>query len=476
MLIFLFLIAAFNISSSTPILPSLDPLDPPLPFTAFSHEGVLQCINPARQRTMQDIVWSCLATIFACTWVAVHPNVPDPCDSKWTVLKQRIMIMIYAILCPEFVMMWALRQRIGAARHMEQYNQEFHETKGGPWTLTHGFLLEMRGLRKYKDGNFLGSVEEPGYRFLDPGGSGRQLNGYFDMTEEEINDKSKGDFVTKLLVVFQTTWFILQCLARLTNHLPVTNLEAVTLGFASLNIITYALWWNKPQNMHIAIPIHVHSQAIGPLCEGCSSLLEKKEEPEENVVSPTNGGFLSGAIRGIEQFRQQIVHACSKMPLLPRNWRFADFIRRLSFIGRPIQTFVSMFFGTSIFQMSPAFYASQFDSCKVCVPFCLIATGFGCLHLIPVWTSGSPYYLEKVLWQISTSVIIIQPVLMLGGRLLSINLSSRLCSALVRVVFIGGLGYVIAHVILIVLALTSLRNLPPGAYQSITWTTFIPHL
>ena len=34
------------------------------------------------------------------------------------------------------------------------------------------------------------------------------------VTREEIQDKSKGDAVTKALVVLQTTWFLLQCAAR----------------------------------------------------------------------------------------------------------------------------------------------------------------------------------------------------------------------------------------------------------------------
>lgn len=29
-------------------------------------------------RTISAIVWSCVATLVACTWASVHPNVPDP--------------------------------------------------------------------------------------------------------------------------------------------------------------------------------------------------------------------------------------------------------------------------------------------------------------------------------------------------------------------------------------------------------------
>ena len=27
-------------------------------------------------RTRFDIVWTCVTTLFICTWVAIHPNIP----------------------------------------------------------------------------------------------------------------------------------------------------------------------------------------------------------------------------------------------------------------------------------------------------------------------------------------------------------------------------------------------------------------
>jgi hypothetical protein len=36
--------------------------------------------------------------------------------------------------------------------------------------------------------------------------------------------------------------------------------------------------------------------------------------------------------------------------------------------------------------------------------------------------------------------------------------------------------YVVARVVLLVQAFMTLRSLPPGAYQTVHWTTFIPHI
>ncbi|KAF8188005.1 hypothetical protein BJ912DRAFT_407946 [Pholiota molesta] len=76
------------------------------------------------QRTVNDIVISCLATIFACTWSAVHPNIPAVTDSAWTCFKRQVTTTICALLAPELMTMWAMRQRLAAKRIRDQYNTD----------------------------------------------------------------------------------------------------------------------------------------------------------------------------------------------------------------------------------------------------------------------------------------------------------------------------------------------------------------
>ena len=81
------------------------------------------CNDLAHCRTIWNIVWSCLVTIFSCTWVAVHPNVP--CLKKreangwieryiWNPLlsfvEHRLPLFICALFVPEYVLAWAIRQ------------------------------------------------------------------------------------------------------------------------------------------------------------------------------------------------------------------------------------------------------------------------------------------------------------------------------------------------------------------------------
>jgi hypothetical protein len=127
MLFFLLLVAGIQSSSTVPV-PSTpaDHDDFGMTFTVLGRE-LPDCVNPARYRTLQEVIISCLATIFACTWVALHPNVPNPEYSQWRRLKRKVAMMACAIIAPEFVTIWALRQRIGAAKHRDKYNETFRE-------------------------------------------------------------------------------------------------------------------------------------------------------------------------------------------------------------------------------------------------------------------------------------------------------------------------------------------------------------
>ena len=88
-----------------------------------------RCNNLGHCRTIWNIVWSCLVTIFSCTWVAVHPNIPCPKKRKangwiqrcvWNPLlsfaEHRLPLFISALLVPEYVLAWAIRQFLRARK------------------------------------------------------------------------------------------------------------------------------------------------------------------------------------------------------------------------------------------------------------------------------------------------------------------------------------------------------------------------
>jgi len=67
-------------------------------------------------RTLGSIIWSCLATVFACTWIAIHMNIPGPDDGRLKIALRKLGVMVLAVIAPEAVVAWAMRQWVVARR------------------------------------------------------------------------------------------------------------------------------------------------------------------------------------------------------------------------------------------------------------------------------------------------------------------------------------------------------------------------
>jgi hypothetical protein len=84
------------------------------------------------------------------------------------------------------------------------------------------------------------------------------------LTARQIHDKSKGNAISKGLVMLQVAWFIMQLITRAIYHIETTQLEVGTLAFAVLNFLTYAVWWYKPLNVECPHPVYWKSTKSKP--------------------------------------------------------------------------------------------------------------------------------------------------------------------------------------------------------------------
>ena len=87
--------------------------------------------NKFIQRSTWNIICSCFATLFACSWVAIHPNIPAKSDSSIRRFSRHLMIMAYMLIIPEAVIYWAARQW-WAARNIAKK----HQGVPFPWDLS----------------------------------------------------------------------------------------------------------------------------------------------------------------------------------------------------------------------------------------------------------------------------------------------------------------------------------------------------
>jgi len=59
------------------------------------------CNDVHNCRTLWSIIYSCLATIFACTWVSYHPDIPDRTHTRWRIRVTRLLTVLISFLVPE---------------------------------------------------------------------------------------------------------------------------------------------------------------------------------------------------------------------------------------------------------------------------------------------------------------------------------------------------------------------------------------
>lgn len=73
----------------------------------------------------------------------------------------------------------------------------------------------------------------------------------------DIEDKSKGDFLAKMLVCVQVICVVGQAVERKAAGYPISLLEVHTMVHVVCALIMYALWWKKPLNVQRPTRVHL---------------------------------------------------------------------------------------------------------------------------------------------------------------------------------------------------------------------------
>lgn len=97
-----------------------------------------------------------------------------------------------------------------------------------------------------------------------------------EVSEEEINDRSKGDILSKGIALLQISWFIVQLIARTRQHLTITEIELTTAALAGLNSIMYLFWWSKP--LDVRCPIAIRTKELERLLVAKKGQAEMEED------------------------------------------------------------------------------------------------------------------------------------------------------------------------------------------------------
>ena len=311
------------------------------------------------------------------------------------------------------------------------------------WSKTHGFFIIMGGFHLFKRGLKRTSDVEPisheediplhplaaidlyGNNTLDI-----DFSSFSVPTEAEIKDRGKSDWLAKTLVVLQTSWFVMQCIARAVERLPVTHLEIVTLGYAAVNFVIYVFWWNKPLNVDRPVRVFQKSDVEEPISEA------RRSASENTIIDFIIGGQ-------------------------DENVNLSHEVR------------------------VPRFWANSAENDFITADFIVLAVGacFGAIHCI-AWHFSFPTHTELLIWRISCVAITAIPIYIFLMGYLSKWLDKTDFETAIGIIavvgiislFPAGLLYIVARIFTLALAFTSLRELPHGAFDTVHWTTFIPHV
>jgi len=78
--------------------------------------NVSSCTDLHKCRTPWGLVYSCLSTLFACVWIAIHPNIPAQHGSTWGARLYSARLAALSLIFPEVLVTVAAVQFLAARR------------------------------------------------------------------------------------------------------------------------------------------------------------------------------------------------------------------------------------------------------------------------------------------------------------------------------------------------------------------------
>lgn len=407
-----------------------------------------------------DILWSCLFTIFLCSWTALHLNLRSPSESRWAYNLRKVRWMAQTLAGPEFVVWLTCGQRYEAKLSVKV----FQDINCPQWTIKHGFYANMGGIR-------LKAPDCPSFPI-----TARQLHylvaqGYTTLPKismEEVWDKSKADLFAKTLVCTQICWQVMQVVARCIQRLPITTLELTSLSYVVCALAMYFMWLHKPLDIETPTVIEIETNIKDILLQAGPAAAQPYEQSPLDFVDN----------------------------LAPCWWinvqKYLFF--RVDPRQRPMQRFTNDKFPMVGVGFEIFFYM-------------VVAHGFAGIH-VAGWNFHFPTPFEMILWRVASLTICGSMVViffiegtsdwhrrkrglavrawLFGSDLNSENQRPSREDAMAHPDFVPyweflafvpvTLVYSVARLYLMVEVFLGLRALPQGAYISVEWSNFIPHV
>lgn len=392
-----------------------------------------------------DILWSCLVTTIFCVWTAIHLPVPHyelhwPLSMRKKIVRSKIVPAMISIIAPEILTYTAIVELLSARKTTQTLKRILCDDD---ISLVHGFFFDMGGFCLKWAGDDYRQIEIDDIANLPgPGPQSthktdevesqltRQKNGH-DGTEsmaiethlqwvkelgkwsaDQINERANSDTLTKCITCAQGLWFATQAISRLVEHQAVSLLEVSTSAYVFCAVAAYAAWWKKPQGCVI------------PFIIGCT----------ENTMAPER----RTAYMRVEGTWKEFL------------WGGSDWFE-------PVDKDI------------PTWHIGLLT---------LLSTAYGAWY-VAAWNITLPSNIELWLWR-ACALYCLAFGLYVGLFLTTHRpFDHRSQASLILTKYLTALImalYITVRVYMGVEILISLRALPHSAYDSVQWSTFVPHI
>ncbi|KAJ5833344.1 hypothetical protein N7474_001655 [Penicillium riverlandense] len=260
-------------------------------------------------RSSWDILWTCVSTILACTWTAMHLSLRRDDNSHIGMGHLvKTLTWMFVVMAPELLAIMAVQEyrevklilaRCNTAQSAvyrghkafssepiaekatrkdeeepEPTKASTEATKDGDkdvsehaapdptepsarvfrhWKMAQGYYIRMEGFVLQTKDYWVYTVRSDNVVNLIQAGIIQPS----DLKKSDIKDRDKSDPFSKAFSLVQSTWVAINVIARRAYDLPISSLELSTAAYVACALVTYLAWWNKPKDAYTFITLHL---------------------------------------------------------------------------------------------------------------------------------------------------------------------------------------------------------------------------
>jgi hypothetical protein len=428
-----------------------------------------------------DILTTWAFTIIVCSWNVLCINVPTPGSRPSALFWLKAYLVPLIWLGPEFILIMAIGQLLSARQSVA----DFHSSGYTEWTIRLAFFADMGGFVLKTPDWVPFPIDAKQLHYLVT----KEYVAYPDATEDTIRDRNKVDGSLRIITFCQITWFLIVTIARAVQHLEITGGDLTVVAYIIVTLITAFCWRHKPADVLTAITIESKESLREILLQAGDCAQERYQDTPLDFVSRREWPW----------------------SLYFQNW--TNILRNMGINFRPHVRPVTRFRNT-------AFPVVEGKALLVSMGVALVHSAI----FLCGWNFSFPTRTEQILWRAaSTTVLASVPLYWIITEFSFVfypSIRRRLTSDLekhsslrsgsrhaangitrgiksffascrnnsiskdpqldvplkaILPIYILGVFYCHARVFIFVEDILQLRSLPPSAYQTVSWQSFIPH-